>query len=75
MDTEVATCSDIALDPVLRIPPRLPGLGVVIGTMMVGNFVAAFTKSDGDHAAFCTRSIAIWLAAGTILIPLCSVGI
>ena len=43
-------------------------LGVVLGTMMEENFVTSMIKSDGDPGVFFTRPIAMWLAAGTLLI-------
>ncbi|MEY3627296.1 MAG: tripartite tricarboxylate transporter permease [Limnohabitans sp.] len=43
-------------------------LGVVLGTMMEENFVTSMIKSDGDPLVFFTRPIAMWLAAGTLLI-------
>jgi TctA family transporter len=43
-------------------------LGVVLGTMMEENFVTSMIKSDGDPWVFFTRPIAMWLAAGTLLI-------
>ncbi|MEY2803222.1 MAG: hypothetical protein RL657_558 [Pseudomonadota bacterium] len=43
-------------------------LGVVLGTMMEENFVTSMIKSDGDPWVFFTRPIAMWLAAGTMLI-------
>jgi TctA family transporter len=45
-------------------------LGVVLGTMMEENFVTSMIKSDGNPALFFTRPIAMWLAAGTIIILL-----
>lgn len=49
-------------------------LGVVLGTMMEENFVTSMIKSDGDPLVFFTRPIAMWLAAGTIIILLWPVG-
>ena len=43
-------------------------LGVVLGTMMEENFVTSMIKSDGDPWVFFSRPIAMWLAAGTLLI-------
>jgi len=43
-------------------------LGVVLGTMMEENFITSMIKSDGNPALFFTRPIAMWLAAGTIII-------
>jgi TctA family transporter len=45
-------------------------LGVVLGTMMEENFVTSMIKSDGNPWVFFTRPIAMWLAAGTLLILL-----
>jgi TctA family transporter len=36
--------------------------------MMEENFVTSMIKSDGDPWVFFTRPIAMWLAAGTLLI-------
>ncbi len=45
-------------------------LGVVLGTMMEENFVTSMIKSDGNPTVFFTRPIAMWLAAGTLIILL-----
>jgi TctA family transporter len=49
-------------------------LGVVLGTMMEENFITSLIKSDGDATVFFTRPIAMWLAAGTIIILFWPVG-
>ncbi len=45
-------------------------LGVVLGKMLEENLVTSMIKSDGDPLLFFTRPIAMWLAAGTLLVLL-----
>ena len=45
-------------------------LGVVLGKMLEENLVTSMIKSDGDPLLFFTRPIAMWLAAGTLLVVL-----
>jgi TctA family transporter len=45
-------------------------LGVVLGKMLEENLVTSMIKSDGDPMLFFTRPIAMWLAAGTLLVLL-----
>lgn len=45
-------------------------LGVVLGRMLEENLVTSMIKSDGDPLLFFTRPIAMWLAAGTMLVVL-----
>ncbi len=45
-------------------------LGVVLGKMLEESLVTSMIKSDGDPLLFFTRPIAMWLAAGTLLVVL-----
>ncbi len=45
-------------------------LGVVLGKMLEESLVTSMIKSDGDPLLFFTRPIAMWLAAGTLLVML-----
>lgn len=49
-------------------------LGVVLGKMLEENLVTSMIKSDGDPMLFFTRPIAMWMAAGTLLVLLWPVG-